>query len=68
MKPTAERVYRVYLDDGGNGPMTYLVAKNRKEAYKLAPHKISHVTYCPWLKWVDGKAVDQWGNIQENRR
>lgn len=61
------KVYRVY-DDRDNGKMVYVTAKNRKEARKVARITHTHVCYCPWLKWIDGKAVDEHGNIQEETK
>lgn len=66
-KPYEPRVYRVY-DDSDDGEMVYVAAKNRKEAPKIAGITYTHVCYCPSLQWIDGKAVDQWGRIHENRR
>lgn len=61
------RVYRVY-HDSDNGKMVYVTAKNRKEAGRISGIKYTNVTYCPWLEWKDGKAVDQYGKVQEEIR
>lgn len=64
--PSGPRVYRVY-HDSDDGKMVYVTAKNRKEARRVAGINSTHVTWCPWLKWVNGQAVDEWGRVQENK-
>lgn len=61
------RVYRVY-DNSDGGKMVYVTAKNRKEAGHIAGINYTHVRYCPWLEWEDGRAVDKYGRVQEEIR
>lgn len=58
--PNEPRVYIVYEDwDGGRSQ--HVVAKNRKEAYTKADFPVSKVSWRPWIKFVDGKFIDEHG-------
>ena len=61
MSETESRVYIVYQDYDG-GKAQHVVAKNRKDAYKKVEFKATHVSYRPWLKFIDGKFLDRFGN------
>lgn len=62
-KPEA-RVYIVY-DDSDDGKSKHVVAKNRNDAKTKVDFPFTNVAYRPWIKFVDGKFVDQWGKEYE---
>jgi hypothetical protein len=64
---TSPRVYLVYFDDDGDGPAQHVIAKNREDAKTKVSFPFTHVAYRPWIKLIDGKFVDRYGNEYKNR-
>jgi hypothetical protein len=55
-----KKVYIVY-DDTVDGKSQHVVAKNRKDAKTKVNFPFTHVAWRPWIKFVDGKFIDEHG-------
>lgn len=64
---TEPRVYLVYADVDGS-QSKHVIAKNRKEAGKLAGFPYTHVAWRPWVKFEGGQFIDKHtGRIMEQQ-
>lgn len=59
----SERVYLVY-DDTVDNLGVYIVAKNRKEASKIAKITFTNIKWCPWLKVTGNNVHDEHGSVK----
>jgi hypothetical protein len=55
-----DSVYIVY-DDRDGGRSQHVVAKNRRDAKTKVDFPFTHVAWRPWVKFIDGKFIDEWG-------
>lgn len=58
-----EKIYLVYDDEIPNSGV-YVVAKNRKEAPRVAKIKFTHVKWCSWLRLTGNNVHDEHGSVK----
>lgn len=59
----SERVYLVYNDTIENSGI-YVIAKNRKEAAKVADIAFTNIKWCPWLQVTGNNVHDSHGSVK----
>lgn len=59
----SERVYLVYNDTIENSGI-YVIAKNRKEAAKVADIAFTNIKWCPWLRVTGDNVHDSHGSVK----